>query len=130
MPMPGVRNGTELFARCAGRTAPPLHGSAAARAGREAAHITPDSEPDGEPVVSNGIALCKLHHAAFDRNILGIRPDYIAEIRMDVLEEVDGPMLRHGLQEMHGVRVYVPRSEENRPNVDALAKRYERFRAA
>lgn len=96
----------------------------------EAAHITPDSEPDGEPVVSNGIALCKLHHAAFDRNILGIRPDYITEIRMDVLDEVDGPMLRHGLQEMHGVRVYVPRREENRPNVDALAKRYEKFRTA
>jgi len=33
----------------------------------DAAHITPDSDAEGEPVVSNGVALCKLHHAAFDR---------------------------------------------------------------
>jgi len=96
----------------------------------EAAHIIPDSDPDGEPVVSNGLSLCKLHHAAFDRNILGISPDYVAEIRLDVLEEADGSMLKHGLQEMHGVRVYVPRREDQRPNVEALARRYERFRAA
>jgi putative restriction endonuclease len=41
----------------------------------EAAHILPDTHPLGEPTVSNGLALCKLHHAAFDRPILGIRPD-------------------------------------------------------
>ena len=96
----------------------------------EAAHILPDSDPDGEPVVSNGLSLCKLHHAAFDRNILGIRPDLVAEIRLDILEEVDGPMLKHGLQEMHGVKVFVPRRTEERPDVAALASRYERFRAA
>ena len=40
----------------------------------DAAHITPDSDPRGLPVVTNGLALCKIHHAAFDQNILGIRP--------------------------------------------------------
>ena len=25
--------------------------------------------------VRNGLALCKIHHAAFDANILGVRPD-------------------------------------------------------
>jgi hypothetical protein len=39
----------------------------------DAAHILPDGHPRGEPVVRNGLALCKLHHAAFDRHILGIR---------------------------------------------------------
>lgn len=95
----------------------------------EAAHIRPDADPEGEPVVSNGLALCKLHHAAFDRNILGIRPDYVAEIRLDILEEIDGPMLRHGLQEMHGARLYVPRRREHLPDRAALESRYERFRA-
>ncbi len=28
--------------------------------------------PDGEPVVPNGLSLCKIHHAAFDSNLLGI----------------------------------------------------------
>src|SRR5690606_26513086 len=31
----------------------------------DAAHIIPDGEPGGEPEVSNGLALCKIHHAAF-----------------------------------------------------------------
>ncbi len=44
------------------------------------------------------MSLCQLHYAAFDRSFLGVRPDYIIRVRTDVLEEVDGPMLRHGLQ--------------------------------
>ena len=63
----------------------------------EAAHIVADRDPEGEPKVSNGLALCKLHHAAFDCDIIGVRPDYVVEIREDVLEEIDGPMLQHGL---------------------------------
>lgn len=51
----------------------------------EAAHIIPDADPEGEPSVVNGLALCKLHHAAFDRNFLGIRPDYTVMLR-DSLE--------------------------------------------
>jgi len=31
--------------------------------------------PEGDPVVSNGVALCKLHHAAFDRLFFAVRPD-------------------------------------------------------
>lgn len=58
----------------------------------DASHIIPDSDPLGEPDVRNGLALCKIHHAAFDADILGIRPDdYRIEIRKDILEEVDGP---------------------------------------
>jgi putative restriction endonuclease len=41
----------------------------------DAAHIISDSKPRGEPVVPNGIAHCKIHHAAYDRNFMGIRPD-------------------------------------------------------
>jgi putative restriction endonuclease len=39
----------------------------------EAAHILSDKDPRAEPIVSNGISLCKLHHAAYDANVLGIR---------------------------------------------------------
>ena len=95
----------------------------------DAAHIIEDSD-GGEPVVSNGLSLCKIHHTAFDRNILGIRPDYVAEIRRDVLEEEDGPMLKHGLQEMNNRKIYVPHRFDKRPDPDALEMRYEQFRAA
>jgi putative restriction endonuclease len=96
----------------------------------EAAHILPDGHPRGEPVVPNGIAMCKLHHAAFDRFILGIRPDCVIEIRADILAEHDGPMLRHGLQEVAGTSLRVPSSERHRPREEFLAERYEMFREA
>ena len=93
----------------------------------DAAHIIPDSELRGEPVVSNGMSLCRLHHAAFDRLILGVRPDYIIRVRADVLEEVDGPMLRHGLQGLEGQRILVPSRRVDRPDEGRLGVRWERF---
>ncbi len=96
----------------------------------DAAHILPDGDPRGEPVVPNGVALCTLHHAAFDRYILGIRPDLVVDVRLDVLREADGPMLRHGLQGFQGSRIAVPRDERLRPNREWLAERYERFARA
>lgn len=94
----------------------------------DAAHILPDKDPRGEPVVPNGLALCKLHHAAFDSDILGVRPDLRIEVRHDVLREADGPMLKVGLQAFDGQIITVPRQKTLRPNVDFLAERYERFR--
>ena len=52
----------------------------------DAAHIVPDGEPCGDPRVPNGLALCKLHHAAFDRLFVGVRPDGVIEVRRDILE--------------------------------------------
>jgi putative restriction endonuclease len=96
----------------------------------DAAHIIPDSSPEGEPHVSNGIALCKLHHAAFDSFIIGVDPDYTVHVRRDVLDEIDGPILRYGLQQMHGSRLFLPQLEKQWPNREALEWRFERFKAA
>ena len=93
----------------------------------DAAHIVADSDPEGEPVISNGISLCKLHHAAFDKYFISVRPDYVIEVRRDVLEETDGPMLRHGLQGVHGQRIQLPGRAPQRPNSDALEQRHQRF---
>lgn len=93
----------------------------------DAAHIIGDKEPGGEPVVPNGLALCKIHHAAFDQNILGVDPDYRILVREDILHEKDGPMLRYGLQELQGSRLIVPRRAELRPDRDRLARRFEKF---
>lgn len=96
----------------------------------DAAHILPDNHAKGDPVVPNGLALCKIHHAAYDRNIVGIRPDLVVEIQPTVLAEVDGPMLRHGLQEMAGSRITIPRAAHSRPDPERLEERYDEFRAA
>ncbi len=95
----------------------------------DAAHIVPDCDPMGRPSVTNGLALCKLHHAAFDRHFLGIRPDLTVELRRDVLEEVDGPMLTHGLQEFHQKKLLVvPDSPNLKPGAEFLEERYRRFK--
>lgn len=96
----------------------------------DAAHIIPDTHPHGEPVVSNGLALCTFHHRAFDRNFIGVSPDYVIQVRPDILEEEDGPTLVHGLQRLHGRTMVLPHSRQLRPNRDLLALRYERFREA
>ncbi len=96
----------------------------------DAAHIIADTEAGGDPVVVNGLALCKIHHAAFDRHILGVSPDYRILVREDILHETDGPMLRHGLQELQGGHLLVPRREDLKPDRERLARRFEEFRKA
>lgn len=97
----------------------------------EAAHILPDTHPKGEPWVSNGLSLCKLHHAAFDAQILGIRPDLVVEIRKDILEEPDGPLLIYGLKEWHNRKLMVvPHSPRLKPRSDFLEERFELFKRA
>jgi len=51
-------------------------------------------------------------------------------VRLNVLEEIDGPMLQHGLQGFQGRRIPVPRAYHLKPNRDFLAERYALFRRA
>jgi putative restriction endonuclease len=95
----------------------------------DASHIIPDSDPEGEPRISNGLSLCKLHHAAFDQYFLTVDPDYRVRVRQDLLEEEDGPMLRHGLQELQGASMHLPYRAALRPDREALARRLELFTA-
>ncbi|MGA3208406.1 MAG: HNH endonuclease [Syntrophales bacterium] len=93
----------------------------------DAAHIIPDIDPAGVPEVRNGIALCKLHHAAFDSYFLAIRPDYIVEVRKDIMDEEDGPMLMHGLQALHHSRIVLPTLKHLFPDPALLERRYTDF---
>ena len=96
----------------------------------DAAHIIPDVEPAGEPLIRNGLSLCTLHHAAFDRYFIGIRPDFTLEVREDLRHEKDGPTLVHAIQGLHDSRIILPRRVDYRPGVELLEQRYERFRQA
>ena len=93
----------------------------------DAAHITSDSDADGLAVVSNGLSLCKLHHHAYDTHLLGINERMQVSIHPKLLRDSDGPMLRHGLQEMHGVRAQSPDALKNRPDPDRLRERFREF---
>ena len=93
----------------------------------DAAHITTDRDESGLPEVANGLSLCKIHHAAFDRYLIGISPDYEVKLDHRLLDEIDGPMLRHGLQEMHGVKLTLPSHRRDHPDRDRLKQRFDTF---
>lgn len=93
----------------------------------EAAHIVGDVEESGEPVVSNGLALCPIHHRAYDLDLVGVSPDYEVRVSPRLLEDNDGPMLEL-LKTFDGIGIYVPRRSEWRPDRERLAVRFERFR--
>lgn len=95
----------------------------------EAAHIIPDRDERGRPDVSNGLCLSTLHHSAYDRNLLGIDPDGLIQVAPAVLEQHDGPTLEQAIKGYHGQRIRWPRYVEDRPNREALAERFEGFRA-
>jgi putative restriction endonuclease len=93
----------------------------------EAAHIIPDNMEGGDPVVVNGMSLCRIHHTAYDVNIVGVTPDYQIKVSEKTLAEIDGPMLQYGLQSMHGRTLSVPRLTTERPDPERLDVRYRQF---
>lgn len=97
----------------------------------DAAHIIADGLPHGDPVIPNGMAMCKIHHAAFDSKLLGVRPNLTLHVREELLLERDGPMLRHGLQEMHDRKLMkLPAQRAAMPDRARLEERYEEFLAS
>lgn len=96
----------------------------------DAAHITADSDETSSTSVTNGLSLCKIHHAAYDANIIGIDSSCKVHVSIKILNEVDGPMLLHGIQEMDQRELWVPRRNSEHPSAERLGKRFELFAVA
>ncbi|MBW2253692.1 MAG: HNH endonuclease [Deltaproteobacteria bacterium] len=96
----------------------------------DAAHILPDRDVRGRPEVPNGLSLCRLHHAAYDQDLMGIRPDRGIEIAPRLMKEHDGPVLEQALKGFHGRSIWVPRRMHLRPRMEYLEERFEGFRMA
>jgi putative restriction endonuclease len=95
----------------------------------DAAHIVADGdERFGQPVVTNGIPLSKIHHAAFDAHLIGIDPDFRMHVSDRLLGQKDGPMLE-ALKQLDGRNIRMPGRSKDRPDRDRLAMRFERFKA-
>lgn len=75
----------------------------------------------------NGLALCAIHHLAYDRNLLGIDPAGLVHIARRLREERDGPMLREGRQSFHGASILKPRRLVDQPDPERLAIRFAVF---
>ena len=73
----------------------------------DAAHIVPVADENSTDETCNGIALCKTHHAAYDRNLISFDTDYKIEIseksveflaQSDLLGGLDG--FKRGLKDV------------------------------
>jgi putative restriction endonuclease len=93
----------------------------------QAAHIVEDVSEGGIAAVVNGLALCAIHHLAYDRNLMGIDPNGVVHIADRLRRERDGPMLREGLQGFHGSPIVLPRRAADRPDRTRLEQRFELF---
>lgn len=94
----------------------------------DAAHIVGDAEERGDPIVSNGLSLCTIHHRAFDQDLVGISPDYEVRVARRLLEDEDGPMLEI-LKGSHGVTIELPTRRASQPDRELLAIRFDRFQS-
>ena len=93
----------------------------------DAAHIVPDPDKElGQPTVSNGLLLSKIHHAAFDAHLIGVDPDYRMHISEKLLAQRDGPMLE-ALQQLNGKLLRLPAKEHHFPDPDRLKIRFEEY---
>jgi len=88
----------------------------------EAAHIYPVSGSEGDEAgeggpdtLQNGIALCKLHHWAFDSGWISIDDDYTVIVR-------DASSIKgyDELASFHGNRLYLPENEDDWPETRFL----------
>ncbi|MGK2349486.1 HNH endonuclease [Actinomyces sp. W5033] len=93
----------------------------------EAAHIVDDANDAGVPMVANGMALCRIHHTAYDKHLLGIdesRRIHVAE-RARRLEEVSG---KRALVTFVGrTLTHVPERRALQPDGQRLRWHFERF---
>lgn len=90
----------------------------------EAAYITPDCEKTGYASINNGIALSRIHHKAYDCNLLGIDPDYKIHISDHLLNLSDGPLLDYGLKEFHKKILKLPENSRHFPDKGRLEDRF------
>jgi len=93
----------------------------------DAAHIRGDTDPNGQPVVENGLALCSIHHRAYDAKSIGIDGDYRLHVSPRLLAMEDGPVLVHAIQGIHGKRLAVVPERKKRPDSYRLELTYKEF---
>lgn len=85
----------------------------------DAAHIIPFSRPGSTDEVTNGLALCRLHHAAYDGGLVGVRSDYSVVMNPHAFTRLGELNLLGGRDEFAQLtlpRLRHPAEPEVRPN--------------
>lgn len=91
----------------------------------DAAHLVPVRSAHSTDEVTNGVALCRLHHAAYDNGLLGIRPDLQLILSDQVIARLQELHWDHGLSEFRNLllpTLRVPQTIEVRPDPEYLRR--------
>ena len=67
---------------------------------------------------------------SIDAHLIGIDPDFRIHVSDRLLEIHDGPFLELGLKGIIGQVIQLPGRNEDRPDRDRLARRFEEFKRA
>ena len=89
----------------------------------DAAHIVPVKRPGSTDDVTNGLALCRLHHAAYDCGLVGVKADYSVVVNPVAIERLRGLGFLSGLEEFRHMllaRIHHPAEPEVRPRPEYL----------
>ncbi|MDX2299518.1 MAG: HNH endonuclease [Xanthomonadaceae bacterium] len=89
----------------------------------DAAHIIPVAEPSSTDETQNGVAFCKLHHAAFDRNLISFDPQYRIEVSDRQVGRLADANLIGGLRQFQRHlrdAIILPADHRDYPNPDYI----------
>jgi putative restriction endonuclease len=65
----------------------------------DAAHVLPVDQPGSTDDTDNGVALCALHHRAYDRALVAFNPNYELHVSAGQVAELSALSLNGGLQQ-------------------------------
>jgi putative restriction endonuclease len=91
----------------------------------DAAHIVPVSAPGSSDEVANGVALCKLHHFAYDANLVSFDVGYRIAVSRARVAELRVKGLQGGLEEFKAglhEQINVPAIAAHRPSRANIAR--------
>jgi putative restriction endonuclease len=91
----------------------------------ESAHIIGVPNPESTDDPSNGLALCPLHHEAYDAGIIGVDENYVIILNEDKITELQGVGRAEGLDLLLsfsriGQKITLPSHPRYRPNPELL----------
>lgn len=89
----------------------------------DAAHIIPVVEPGSTDETTNGIAFCKLHHAAYDRNLVSFDHRYRIEVSHSEVNRLAEANLAGGLKQFRRdllAAIILPSDRRDYPNPDYI----------
>ena len=94
----------------------------------DAAHILPVAHPDSNDTVTNGVALCALHHRAYDGSLVTFDDAYAIILNQDACARLAADDRKGGLSEFQAAlapKLLLPKSQAKHPSPAMITKANE-----